>query len=288
MPVAVITFDFDPLLRLGDGFVLRWQTLALAAVIVACLSVAAVMVRRAGLRAEDLLYITVGAVPGAVVAARLGYGLAHLDAFGPDPARLLDPAVGGMDLAMGVVGGCLAAAYVASLLDTSIGRWADALALPLLVALGAGKLTMVLGGSGQGLPTDVGWATAYLGPGPWGSLAADLPSHPAQVYEGAATLVWALVLIVLASVALRRRADGRLLLVAIAGWALIRAAVSVTWRDPAVIGPLGPAGLMALAVGFGAIAAIPVIARVRGASAPSNPSAPGEPSWPDPASRPRF
>ncbi len=288
MPVAVITFDFDPLLRLGDGFVLRWQTLALAAVIAACLSVAAVMVRRAGLRAEDLLYITVGAVPGAIVAARLGYGLAHLDTFGPDPARLLDPAVGGLDLAMGVVGGCLTAAYVASLLDTPRRRWADVLALPLLVALGAGKLTMVLGGSGQGLPTEVGWATAYLGPGPWGSLAADLPSHPAQAYEGTATLVWALVLIVLASLALMRRADGRLLLVAIAGWALIRALVSVTWRDPAVIGPLGPAGLMALAVGVGAIAAIPVIARIGGASASSPPSAPGDPSWPDPASRPRF
>ena len=40
VPIAVIAFDFDPLLRLSDDLVVRWQTLALAAVIAACLVVA--------------------------------------------------------------------------------------------------------------------------------------------------------------------------------------------------------------------------------------------------------
>ncbi len=253
VPIAVIAFDFDPLVRILDDVVVRWQTLALAAVIAACLVVAGVMARRGSLRGDDLLFIAIGAVPGAVLLGRIGYGLAHLDAFGADPFRLLDPSAGGLDLAMGVVGGVLAGAYVASLLESPIGRWAHVLALPLLVAIGAGKLTMVLGGSGQGSPSDAAWATAFLGPGPWGSLAPALPSDPSQVYEGVATLGYAVLLAVAAAYGAIGRADGRLLLVAIAGWSFLRAAVSVTWRDPAVLGPLGAAGVLAAAIGIGAV-----------------------------------
>lgn len=253
MPIAVIAFDFDPLIRILDDLVVRWQTLALAAVIAACLVVAGVMARRGSLRGDDLLFIVIGAVPGAVLLGRIGYGLAHLDAFGADPLRLLDPAVGGLDLALGVVGGVLAGAYVASLLDAPIGRWAHVLALPLLIAIGAGKLTMVLGGSGQGLPSDAAWATAFLGPGPWGSLAPALPSHPSQVYEGVATLGYAAVLAVAAAYGATGRADGRLLLVAIAGWSFLRVVVSMTWRDPAAVGPLGAAGAMAAAIGIASV-----------------------------------
>ena len=99
----------------------------------------------------------------------------------PARSRLLDPAIGGLELGLAVVGGVLTAAYVARLLGAPVGRWATTLALPLLVALGAGKLSMALGGSGQGAPLDAAWATAYLGPGPWGSLApgAAIPSVPA-------------------------------------------------------------------------------------------------------------
>lgn len=289
MPIAVIAFDFDPLLRITDEFVVRWQTLALAAVIVGCMTVAGVLVRRAGLRADDLLYITIGAVPGAVVFGRIGYAIVHLDAFGRDPLRTLDPAFGGLDLAAGVVGGIVVGAYVASLLGTSIGRWAHVVALPLLVALGAGKLTMVLGGSGQGMPSDAAWATAYLGPGPWGSLAPALPSDPSQAYEGGATLAWAVLLVLAAALGLVARRDGRLLLVAIAGWAAARAAVSVTWRDPAVVGPFGAAGLLTIGIGIGAVVVLlAMLARARSAPGLGEAGVSSEPAWPDPEARPRF
>lgn len=300
MPIAVIAFDFDPLIRLGDDLVVRWQTLALAAVIAACLAVAGVMARRASLRADDLLYIVIGAVPGAIILGRLGYVLVHWDAYSADLWRIFDPGSGGLDLAAGVVGGLLAGAYVASLLGTSIGRWAHLAALPLLVAIGAGKLTMVLGGSGQGLPSEAAWATAYLGPGPWGSLAPWLPSDPSQAYEGLATLIWAVLLVLLAGIALIGRPDGRLLLIGVAGWAFLRAAVSTTWRDPVVLGPLGAAGVLSVAVGVGALVVLVavILARARtGGREPTGPDlavdgdptvAASDPVWPDPEARPPF
>jgi phosphatidylglycerol:prolipoprotein diacylglycerol transferase len=290
VPIAVIAFDFDPLLHLGDAIAVRWQTVALAAVIASVLVAAGVLAMRRGLRPDDLLTIVIGAVPGAVVGGRLGYLIAHPIAFGAGPGTILDPGVGGLELAGAVVGGIGSAALVVALLDGSIGAWAHLAALPLVVAIGAGKLTMVLGGSGQGLPSDLSWATAYLGPGPWGSLAPSLPSHPSQAYEGVGTLVWAGVLgLTLAAGAFGRR-DGRPLLVAVAGWALIRAAVSTTWRDPVDLAPFPTGGWLAVALAVGALALLAAVTvrAARTGDGRAGAMSGEEPDWPDPATRPPF
>jgi len=49
--------------------------------------------------------------------------------------------------------------------------------------LSLGKLVGLLGATGQGLPSDMPLATAYVGPGPWGSLGPEIPSYPSQLYE---------------------------------------------------------------------------------------------------------
>lgn len=287
MPIALIAFDFDPSLRLADGLVMRWQTVALVAVISAGLVVAGLIARREGLRPDDLLFIAVAVVPGAVVGGRLGYVLLHLDYYRAHTVAILDPAQGSLELALAIVGGALSGAYVASLLGAPIGRWLRIAALPLLFVLGAGKLAMVLGGFGQGQPADLAWATAYVGVGPWGSLAPGLPSHPSQAYEGIATLVVLVILtLALAADAFRER-DGRLFFVALGAWAVVRAAVSITWRDPVVVGGLGVGGFIALAIALGCVIAAFVVARRR--SAPDGPSG-GQPevTWADPGARPRF
>jgi prolipoprotein diacylglyceryltransferase len=290
VPIAVIAFDFDPLLRLGDGLVVRWQTVALAAVVAACLIVAGVLARRASLRPDDLLYIAVGAVPGAVIGGRLGQLAIVPEAFHASPLSLLDPAIGGLELGLGVVGGSLTGAYVGRLLGAPVGRWAHTLALPLLVTLGGGKLAMALGGSGQGSPLDAFWATAYLGPGPWGSLAPELASHPAQIYEGMASLVLAGML-VLGGVGNGWSAkDGRLLLIVVGAWAAVRAVVSITWRDPAALGPFPVGGLLAAGIVVGAAVALVTVTqwsqRRTGSRAARGDD--DEPSWPDPETRPQF
>lgn len=292
VPIGVITFHFDPLLRLADEFVVRWQTLALAVVLLAVLLVTALAARRHGLRSDDLLSIVVAAVPGAVVGGRLGYLVAHPDAFTAGSMTLLDPAVGGLELGLGVVGGLVTASYVAWLLGASVRAWADVAALPLLVAIGAGKLVMVAGGSGQGLPTDVAWATAYLGAGPWGSLAPELASHPAQAYEGIGTLAIATVF-AMAGLAGFAATGGRLLIAGIAAWAVVRAIASSTWRDEIAPGPLPVGGWLAVAIAAAAVVLLLWVTwadrRAAGRVAVAGTDAGrAELDWPDPATRPRF
>ena len=251
MPTAVIAFDFDPLLRLGDGGV-RWETIGVAASIFAALVVAGLEIRTLDLRFDDLLFVVLGIVPGAVVGGRIGYVLLHPAWFLGDPGRIVDPGVGSLELTLAVVGGALTGAAVAVLLDGQPGRWLHAATLPALVALAGGKLATVLGGRGQGLPWDGDLATAYAGPGPWGSLAPALPSHPSQVYEALLTLAVLILLMGLLTIPGIRRPDGRAFLMALAVWTLDRAIVATTWRDPVVAGPFRLEQVLAVAVALGA------------------------------------
>jgi len=258
VPTAVIAFDFDPLLRLGDGAV-RWETVGVAAAIFAALVLAGLAVRSLGLRLDDLLFVVLGIVPGAVVGGRLGYVFLHPAWFGLDPARILDPGIGSLELTIGVVGGALTGTVVAVLLDGQPGRWLHAGTLPTLVALAGGKLAMVLGGSGQGAPWDGDLATAYLGPGPWGSLAPAIPSHPSQVYEALATVAILIIVMALMTLPAVRRPDGRAFFLAMALWALGRAVVAGTWRDPVASGPFRLEQVLDLAVAAAAVAIVVLI-----------------------------
>jgi prolipoprotein diacylglyceryltransferase len=246
MPLAVIELDFDPLVHLGDLEV-RAQTIALAMVFLAGLLAWARIGSRIPqpgpyvpppmLRLDDIPFLVLGIVPGAVIGGRLDYVLVHLDYYLAHPASILDPAQGSLGLGLAVPGALVGAALIGRLVDAPTGRWMHAAALPALLVLGLGKLTGVLAAEGQGSPTDVAWATAYLGPGPWASLAPEIPSHPAQVYEGLATLL------VLGAVGLAFRAgafgrrDGAALLAGIGQWAIVRGLLVTTWRDAPVLGP---------------------------------------------------
>ena len=237
VPTAVLAFDFDPLLRLGDGAV-RWETIGIAVAIFVALVAFGATARSSGRRPDDLLFVVLGIVPGAVVGGRVGYVLLHPSFFGADPGRIIDPGVGSLELTLAIVGGAVTGSLVAALLDGQPGRWLHAAAAPLLLVVSVGKLAMVLGGSGQGQPTSGGLATAYVGPGPWGSLGPDLPSIPSQALEGIASFAVLLGLLVALTVPAMRRPDGRAFFAALAAWSVVRLVIASTWRDPVLIGPL--------------------------------------------------
>lgn len=288
MPIAVIALDFDPVLRLGD-ITVRWQTVALAGTIFIVLCLTAVFARRTGLRNDDLLFIAVGIVPGAVIGGRLGAVLDHADFYRTHPASIIDPGQGTLTLSLAVAGGALTGSIVARLLGTSVRRWLHVAALPVLLGIALGKLAMVLSAAGQGVPTDLSWATAYLGPGPWSTLAPEIPSHPSQVYEAIVTLAVLASVAVAFAVGVFREPTGRALLVGVAIWAFGRAIVGMVWRDADVLGPFGVEQLLSLAVGvaFAALVVAPVVpeaddAELRGAAQQA------APEWPDPSTRPRF
>lgn len=244
-----LEFAFDPVLRLSETASVRYETIGLAIVLFVGLLLLAWRASKVpGLRIDDLVFIIIGSAPGAIFGGRLGYVLDHLAFYRANPNAILDPAQGGMSLTLAVPFGLLTGAAIAHLLGAPTGRWLHAAALPLLFVLSAGKLVGVLGGTGQGLPTDLEWATSFVGPGPWGSLAASIPSHPSQVYEAIAVAIAIVVLGGLAWLSPLRRGNGTALFAALGLWALARFAAASTWRDPVIVGAFRVEQMLLLAV----------------------------------------
>jgi phosphatidylglycerol:prolipoprotein diacylglycerol transferase len=274
VPIGVITLTFDPVVRLSETASVRLETIALAIVLLGGLILAARIGAitpafgrsepAPGLRMDDLVFIVVGAVPGAIVGGRLGYVLDHLEFYRANPAAVVDVAQGGLSPTLAVPFGILTAMLIARLLGAPVGRWLHAAALPLLFVLGAGKLVGVLGASGQGAASDLAWATAYAGPGPWGSLGADIPSHPSQVYEAILVGVAMVVVALLSRLEFIARRSGGALFVALGLWATARFVAAFTWRDPATAGPLRMEQLLLVAVAIVAVLGLVASRRRRG------------------------
>ena len=306
--LATIALDFDPFLRLGDTGV-RLETIALAGAILVALAIAALAAGRTPvhdphapawatavdlhLRRDDLLFIVLGAIPGAVIGGRLGYVLLHLDYYAAHPGSIADPNQGSLELGLAVLLGTATGAYVCRLLDAPVGRWLHAATIPTLFGIAAGELARVLGGSGQGLAFDGPWASAYTGAGPWESLAPATSAHPTQVYGALAALVALAVVLSLVRAGALRARDGSAFFVGLLVWALGRALVTLAWRDDPVAGPFRAGTIIALAVAVAAVAGI-VLTRIvtlrgrRQAHADHPPEADPGVDWPDPAARPRF
>ncbi|MCI0584238.1 MAG: prolipoprotein diacylglyceryl transferase [Chloroflexi bacterium] len=270
---AVINLAFDPVIRLGGLEVLA-QTVLLALVLLAGLLLAARIghltpqpgpyVPPPPLRPDDIPFLVLGIVPGAVIGGRLEYVLVHLDYYLATPAAIANPGQGGLGLALAVAGGVIGGVVIARLVGAPAGRWLHAGVLPLLFVLAGGKLASLLAGEGQGLPADLAWATTYAGPGPWASLAPEVASHPSQAYEAIATTL----VIVLIGLGLRLgafgRRDGAALLTGVALWGIARGVVAFTWRDAAVAGPFRAEHLILAVVVVGCVAGLIPLRRAAG------------------------
>ncbi len=281
--LAVIRLDFDPILHLRGPVSadIAYATLAVAGAIFVAILLAARFADRSGrrtglpsLRLDDLLFIVLGIIPGAVIGGRLMYALDYLPYYQANPTALIDPAQGGLSLLGAVIGGAVTGAYIAGLLD-SASRWLDVASTSMLLAIGLGKFATVLEGAGQGQFWTGAWAIGYAGSGPWLSPSAQIPAHPTQVYEG----LWALlgIVVVLAvhagpvlghlpervrqagtwaanrealgePVARGRLRFGYLFLVALVWWLVGRIGIAFLWRDDPVLGPLGVEQVAAIIV----------------------------------------
>ncbi|MET0772456.1 MAG: prolipoprotein diacylglyceryl transferase family protein [Candidatus Limnocylindrales bacterium] len=264
---------FDPGVRVA-GIDVRWESIALAAVVLLAL---ALWVRALGTGGGAPSWMDIGlvlgaAAVGAIVGGRLVHVLDFLDAYAADPVAAVDLGRGSASLVGAVLGGIVAGGCAGMLLGVPAGAWGDAAAVPLLVAIGGGKLAQLLGGAGLGAPWDGAWSIAYGGEGPWRSVEPWIAAWPSQALEGG----WTLLGIPIVLLADSRMAGGPntgrglLLLSAVAWWLAGRAVIAMTWRDAPALGPIGPEGLATiLALALVALAALLILRHPPRAAAPA-------------------
>lgn len=273
--LAAVALDFPPIADLGAVQV-PWRAIALAVAVAVALAWFAHRARAAmpGLATGDIAFIVLGAIPGAVVGGRVVHGIAYAGAYALEPDALFDPGRGTLSLAGAILGGALTAGWLAGRLGYPARTWADAAAPAVLLAIGAGKLAMLLAGAGQGLPWDGRGGVAFVGAGPWASLDPAVPAYPTQALEGIWALLGIPVLLLLERRPTLRRpeAGGAVALSAVAWWLAGRAAVAVWWRDEPVIGPWGMEGVVAFVLLGSSVALLAWMARRGWRSSDHDPS----------------
>lgn len=268
---AALELSFDPFVSVG-GALIRWDALALVAVLAIAIGVWIIRLRRSlgsALRFEDVAFVLLGAIPGAVVVGRLVHVVDFADSYQLHPVAVLDLAHGSASLVGAVVGGALSAAYICRLLGGRVGVWADAAAVPLLLAIGLGKVALMLGGGGQGQVSDGPLALAFTGAGPWRALDPAMGAWPSQLLEGSWAILGIPVILGTERLLVRcgRAGRGIALLGAVAWWLAGRGIVALTWRDMPVLGPLGREGTAAWLALVVALLGIGVAWRRQGADA---------------------
>ncbi|HYL40041.1 MAG TPA: prolipoprotein diacylglyceryl transferase family protein, partial [Candidatus Binatus sp.] len=285
----VLTLAFDPVIHIAGGLSVRIETVLLAVVLLASIALAArnrtgspAAGPKASVLAQgvgQLLAIIAGAGPGAIFGGRLGDVLDHLDFYRANPGLIVDPGHGGFGLTLAVPLAIVTGGITGGLIGAPVARWMHSLAVPMLVALAASKVAALAGAAGQGLPNDLPWATAYVGPGPWDSLAAAVPSQPSAAYEAILVAAAIVGLTLLRRREVVARGDGVAMLVALGLWATARFVVAFTWRDPAVLGPLRIDQLLSLLLI--ALAALGGAERVQAHGGPARPGDGGSGPRPD-------
>jgi len=97
----------------------------------------------------------------------------------------------------GLIGGTLAVVVITRRHKLSLGKVAGAMAMPLSVAYGIGRIGCFLAGDGTyGKPTTLPWGMAF----PNGVVPTDMPVYPTPLYEAVAafaiaSILWALLLV---------------------------------------------------------------------------------------------
>ncbi len=193
--------------------------------------------RRLSALPENTLDAGMAGVFGGLAGAKLAWALEHMGREGPFLELLLSR--GGLSWFGGLAGGLLAGIVLLRWRGIPVVRVLAAATPGLAVAHAIGRIGCFLVGDDYGVPSTLPWAVAF----PEGLPPTTTPVHPTQLYELAALLPLAWLL-----VRLRRggRSDGFVLGTYLVSAGLIRFAIEfLRWRQP-ILGPLAVAHVAAL------------------------------------------
>lgn len=194
----------------------------------------------------ELLRAAAWAIPVGILTARAAYVLNSWEFYFQRPGEIWGVPLHGLSLWGGLAGGGIAAAMVLRADLRLRASLADAAVPGLVGGILAGRVGQFWDGVGQGLPSDLPWATQYL------HRASSVPDfgvarHPAQLYDALSLLaVYAMVRLIVPSGA----TPGRRFWSFITLYATVRIALGTIRLDPPFLLGLQVEQLIALGVVF--------------------------------------
>lgn len=230
--------------HLGN-FTIHWYGVAVALGFAVGLWLASRRGLRDGLHPEWVFDLGVPLIIGTVVGARALYVVTYWRTqFADEPLWLIFAVwKGGLVFYGGLVGATAAGIAYIRWRGWPLWKLCDALAPSVALGFAFGRLGCFMNGCCHGSATELAWAVRF----PSDHASAGAPVHPTQLYDAA----WALALYAALAWAYRRkRFDGQIFALFLAGYAMLRAGFEIFRGDYGAerLGPLTPAQVFSLVV----------------------------------------
>lgn len=169
-PVAFELFNLD----------IRWYGILVATGIALGTLVFYIRGPKRGISGDSVLDILIISIPVGVICARLYYVVFNWDYFSMDPMEILNIRGGGLAIHGGLLGGLLAAWFVARHKHINFLDLADAVVPGFALAQAIGRWGNYFNSEAHGGPTDL----------PWGIMVDGVKVHPTFLYES----IWCFLL----------------------------------------------------------------------------------------------
>ncbi len=242
MPTGIV-IDMDPVLFSAGPVTIRWYGLMISMALLAGIALAMREATRRGVSEDDLLFVALWSLPGAIVGARLFHVVDAWHYYANNPLQAFAIQEGGLAIYGGLAGGILGGALAARHRRILSWQLLDIAAPGMILGQAIGRVGCFINGDHQGPPTNLPWATSYVNPA---SLAPDSqPRHPAQLYEMLFDLLVLGLLLVLRP---RLKNDGLLFGIYAALYAFGRFWISALREDAPFLLGLKEAQLVSVAV----------------------------------------
>ena len=273
----MLEISMDPYLVGG----LSWHGIFTAIGVAFAVFGTARLARHRGMDQQVVYSCAAWAVPGGVVGARLVHVFDAWHFYRNNPADIFFIWNGGVGLWGALLGGTVTGVAWAILNKQSVGKLVDITAPMMLVAQTIGRVGDVINGEHFSTTTSLPWGWVHTHaswPGlntgrpaaPQSAAGTELGYHPSVAYEMVADVLLFFVIMKLLG---RVRPDGMVMLIYLAGYSGIRFLVQFTRDDPARIGSLQQAHVIALLTLI-AVALVGAFLLMRQSSDAARPSGP--------------
>lgn len=177
----MISIGIPPILFSLGPFSISWHGLLMVVGIGIGVWLPARLAAKEGLSADRLYNMAPWAILGGILGTRLVHVLDYWDYYSSNPGAILAFWQGGMALWGAILGGTLAGLVYSQVKGFAVARYADLIALALLLGQATGRIGDIINGEHISTATSLPWGVVYTHPDSPGSGLA--PQHPAVAYE---------------------------------------------------------------------------------------------------------
>ena len=189
----MIEINIDPTMFTLGPLLVTWHGFFSAVGMAVGIWLIARMVQGSAVTPDDIYTVSLAAVPGGIVGARLLFVLENWRLFANNPLHILAINEGGISIYGGVIGGSLAAWLFARYTKRPVAFLADRGAIGLIIGQGIGRIGDIINGEHHGREaSNLPWSVTYTHPNTLGEIG--VPVQPAVGYEMVYDLVAGLVL----------------------------------------------------------------------------------------------